>query len=254
MIIPGLVSITFRQLSPADIIELAVEANLQVIEWGGDVHVPHGDIAQAETVARWTSDAGLSVSAYGSYYRLGTPDQPTFISVAETALALGAPTVRVWAGNRGSADANKVYRQAIYEEAKYIAEIAKQHHLTVSFEFHDGTLTDTAQSALELMSDVNHDHLAMYWQPPHRLSDERREKSLLSMLPYLTNVHVFQWHRNHPDIRKRYPLREGQSEWETYLDHLKKSKRDHCAMLEFVRDDDPDQFRADAKTLLSWLQ
>lgn len=254
MIIPGLVSITFRQLSPADIIELAADANLQVIEWGGDVHVPHGDIAQAETVARWTADAGLSVAAYGSYYRLASPDQSAFERVAETALALGAPTVRVWAGNRGSVTADETYRQAVYDEAYRIAEIAKQLGLTVSFEFHGGTLTDTTQSALELMSDVNHSHLAMYWQPPHRISDERREKSLLTMLPYLTNVHVFQWHRNHPDIRERYPLYEGQSEWETYFDHLKKSKRDHCAMLEFVRDDNPDQFREDAKTLLSLLQ
>jgi 3-dehydroshikimate dehydratase len=254
MIIPGLVSITFRQLSPSEIIELVAEVNLQVIEWGGDVHVPHGDTKQAEAVARWTVDAGLSVSAYGSYYRLATPDQPTFESVAETAVTLGAPTIRVWAGKRGSADADENYRKQVYDEAHYIAEIAKHHKLTVSFEFHDGTLTDTTQSALDLMNVVNHDSLKLYWQPPHRISDEDREKSLRSVLPYLTHVHVFQWHRNHPEMRVRYPLQEGQSAWSTYLDHLKRSERDHSAMLEFVRDDDPDQFREDAKTLLSCIE
>ena len=254
MISPGLVSITFRQLSPTEIIELVAEANLKVIEWGGDIHVPHGDIQQAKKVARWTADAGLSVAAYGSYYRLGAPDQPAFESIAETALALGAPTIRVWAGNRGSAEADDSYRQAVYDEARHIAEIAKAHKLSISFEFHDGTLTDTAQSALQLMDDVNQDNLAMYWQPPHRISDEERRASLISVLPYLTHVHVFQWHRNHPEIRTRYGLQEGQSQWQTYFDVLKNSESDHSAMLEFVREDDPDQFREDAKTLLAWLK
>jgi 3-dehydroshikimate dehydratase len=53
MLIPGLVSVTFRKLSPQEIIALTAEAQLQVIEWGGDIHVPHGDIQQAENVARW---------------------------------------------------------------------------------------------------------------------------------------------------------------------------------------------------------
>lgn len=254
MIILGLVSITFRQLSPSKIINLVSEANLNVIEWGGDVHVTHGDIPQAERVARWTTDAGLSVAAYGSYYRLATPDQPAFESIVETAVALGAPTIRVWAGNRGSAQADETYRGRVYDEAHHIAEIAKQVNRSVSFEFHDGTLTDTAQSALQLIETVQHDNLAMYWQPPHRLSDEERSASLMSVLPYLTHVHVFQWHRNHPETRIRYALHEGQSAWGIYLDHLKASDKHHAAMIEFVRDDDPDQFREDAKTLLEWIK
>ncbi len=39
----GLVSVTFRQLSPEEIVRVAREAGLTVIEWGGDVHVPPGD-------------------------------------------------------------------------------------------------------------------------------------------------------------------------------------------------------------------
>ena len=40
----GLVSITFRELNPLEIIRLVSKAGLDGIEWGGDVHVPHGDI------------------------------------------------------------------------------------------------------------------------------------------------------------------------------------------------------------------
>jgi 3-dehydroshikimate dehydratase len=254
MITPGLVSITFRKLSPPEIIKLVTEVDFKVIEWGGDVHVPHGDTQQAEKVARWTGDAGLSVAAYGSYYRLATPDQPAFESIIETAVALGAPTIRVWAGKMGSAEADESYLQQVYDEAYQIAEMAKEHKLSISFEFHDGTLTDTTLSAIQLMEAVQHENLGMYWQPPHRLSQEERTASLVRILPYLTNMHVFQWHRNHPNPRTRYALQEGGPEWRIFLDHLKKADGNHAGMLEFVQDDDPDCFRRDARTLHSWIK
>lgn len=49
--------------------------------------------------------AGLRVVAYGSYYHVGCQGQegiPNFEDVLETALELGAPLIRVWAGNTGS--------------------------------------------------------------------------------------------------------------------------------------------------------
>ena len=111
MIRGGLVSITFRKLSPRAIIDLVTRANLIGIEWGGDVHVPHGEIRVTRDVAQMTRDAGLLVASYGSYYRVGVSeaDGLAFARVLESAIALGAPTLRVWAGNRGSADADESY-------------------------------------------------------------------------------------------------------------------------------------------------
>lgn len=253
MILPGLVSITFRQLTAPDVIKLVVEAKLQVIEWGGDIHVPHGDVQQARQVAQWTADAGLAVAAYGSYYRLATPEQTDFERVLETAVALGAPIIRVWAGRIGSADADEAHKQNIYKEVYQIAALAQGVNINISLEFHDYTLTDTTQSALDLIHAVQHDNLSMYWQPPHRISEQERMNSLLDLMPYLTNVHVFQWHHNHPNPSIRYPLSKGTVIWQTYFQQLNQSDRDHAAMIEFVRDDEPKQFLADAKTLLSWF-
>lgn len=252
MLIPGLVSITFRQLSPQAIIDLVAEANLKTIEWGGDIHVPHGDTQQAQQVAQWTSDAGLTVAAYGSYYRLATDEMP-FSQVLDTTLALNAPTVRVWAGNKGSAEADDIYRQRVVDEARDIVEASAKTGITVSLEFHDNTLTDTEASAIALIEAVNHDSLKLYWQPPHRISDEAQLSSLQSFLPYLTNVHVFQWHRDHPQVRERYLLEQGEADWQPFLALLNTSQRDHATMIEFVRDDEPDNFKKDAATLLSWL-
>jgi len=115
MMIPGLVSITFRELPPEQIISLATEAGLGSIEWGGDVHVPHGDLKSAQRVARLTADAGLEVSAYGSYYRAAGRQSTgvDFESVYKTALALGAPIIRVWAGGVGSSRADAAVREAV---------------------------------------------------------------------------------------------------------------------------------------------
>ena len=72
MIQGGLVSASFRALAPGEIVDLVAQAGLAGIEWGGDVHVPHGDVACAREVYRRTVDAGLTVCSYGSYYRAGT--------------------------------------------------------------------------------------------------------------------------------------------------------------------------------------
>ncbi|MBD3315040.1 MAG: sugar phosphate isomerase/epimerase, partial [Chitinivibrionales bacterium] len=88
MLIPGLVSITFRRLSPSRIVGCAHGAGLASVEWGGDIHAPPGDLARAREVGSMTREAGLAVAAYGSYYRVGENEGGglTFESVLETAL------------------------------------------------------------------------------------------------------------------------------------------------------------------------
>ncbi len=44
MIKSGLVSITFRQLTCEQIVDLVSKAKLDAIEWGGDIHVPHDNM------------------------------------------------------------------------------------------------------------------------------------------------------------------------------------------------------------------
>ena len=123
MIRSALVSITFRKLSPAEIIGLVKQAGLDGIEWGGDVHVPHGDVARAGEVRRMTEDAGLQVSAYGSYYRVGHEEPCPFEQIVETAVALGAPDIRVWAGKQGSEASDAAYRNLVVDTSRRIADL-----------------------------------------------------------------------------------------------------------------------------------
>jgi 3-dehydroshikimate dehydratase len=256
MIRSGLVSVTFRKLTARMIIDQMTRADLAGIEWGGDIHVPHGETRAAREVAQMTQDAGLLVAAYGSYYRTGVSEAEglAFERVLETAVALGAPTVRVWAGNRGSADAGEAGRRAVIEDARRIAVLAHATGITVSFEYHRNTLTDTNTSAHRLLQEVGHPNIRTYWQPPVAMSPAECLQGLGAVSDYLTNAHVFQWVATTPTaVADRRPLAEGAGVWRRYLAQIAATERDHFALLEFVRDDDPQQFLADARALNAWL-
>jgi len=240
MIRPGLVSVTFRRLTPQEIVALAIQAAQEGIEWGGDVHVPPGDLSYAREVARLTRDAGLEVASYASYYRL---EGDGFETVLETAVALTAPHIRVWAGRTGSAAAADAERARLIEDGRRIAGLAQTAGIALSFEFHQGTFCDTAESTLSLLDEIDAGNFGSYWQP----RTEEGEGGLAVLNPHVTNLHVFQWIG-----QDRRPLAEGEAEWRRYLDIVGPQK-DRWALLEFVADDSPERYLRDAQTLREWL-
>lgn len=249
MFISGLVSITFRQLSVEQIIERVRRCRLDAIEWGGDVHVPHGDVTRADQTRQLTLDAGLCVASYGSYYRVGHNEPVAFEPVLETALALGAPIVRVWAGKQGSDTADETYWDAVIKDSRRIARLAAAEKIMVSYEYHAKTLTDTCAGTLRLLESVNEPNLLTHWQPVSQRSRERNLEELESIRPYLCHLHAFHW----VDGRRR-PLAEGEADWRDYLKSAWETRRDHGVLIEFVADDEPDNFTADAAALQNVLK
>jgi 3-dehydroshikimate dehydratase len=250
MLRSGLVSVTFRKFSPAEVIQFVRDAGLEGIEWGGDIHLPPGDLALARQVREQCAAAGVNAAAYGSYYRLGTSNPRPFSAVVETAAELGAPTIRVWAGDKNSADAGEGDWQRVVAEAQEIAGQAAAAGLTVSFEFHDLTLNDTAPSALRLKQLIQHDAVRTLWQPPVDLAHEEALSGLRSMLGWLGNVHVFHWQPGYT----RQPLAQGEPMWREYLQAVRGCAGERYLLLEFVCDDSPQAFYEDARTLKSWLE
>jgi len=250
MIRSGLVSITFRALSPRQIVDLVAQAGLAGIEWGGDVHVPHGDLRQARRVRNMTREAGLDVASYGSYYRVGVDGMGPFEPIVDTAVELGAPVVRVWAGDRPSADADAAYRARVVHESRRVADLAGRAGVAVAYEFHPRTLTDANASARALLQGVAHDNVGSYWQPPPGASVPVNLAGLEAVLPWLRHLHVFTWHGV---TGERLPLADGEEGWMQYLRKAVSTRRDHSALIEFVRDDAPEAFLQDAVTLQRWL-
>lgn len=241
MLYTGLVSVTFRQLTPQQIISLVVESGLDAIEWGGDIHVPPGNVKTANEVRELTAAAGLKVASYGSYYRVGS--HTNFADVLESAVALGAPIIRVWAGDKGSEAADESWWETVIQDTRAIAEQAAAVGIRIGFEFHGHTLTDTLESALRLMRGVDHPNAFIYWQPLPTINTDEYLPGIAALTPWLANIHAY-WIT--PGLR--YPLEEGEQAWLSYLEALPPSDKRYV-MLEFVKDDAPQQFLQDAAVL-----
>ena len=237
---PGLVSITFRKLTPSQILDLCVGNGLREIEWGGELKI-------ASEVAEMSRSRGVAIAAYGSYYKLGVPEALEFSSVLNTAVALGAPIIRVWAGNKGSAEADSGLRAAVVDDARRCADLAAEKNLKLTLEFHGGTLTDTTDSAVDFLNAVSHPFVTSLWQPPHGFSKEECIHSLRCLMPFIQHIHVFHWW---PDFTHRLRLEDGLERWTAYVAELRRAELDLPLLLEFVADDRPEALVEDARTLL----
>ncbi len=236
MLISGLVSVSFRALSCEEIITLTVQNGLKAIEWGADVHVPPGFTARAREVGKMTAAAGLTVAAYGSYYRLGqlpTREQQAaeLQKLVENAELLGTDTIRIWAGGKGSADVTESERQALIREAAFLAEIAADAGVRLCFECHPHTLTDERDAALFLLQSVNRDNVRIYWQPNQYKSASANRQYLRAILPWLTNLHVFHWRGE-----EKLPLALAADQWRDYLTIAASDSQRHYCLLEFMPD------------------
>jgi sugar phosphate isomerase/epimerase len=250
----GLCSITFRKHTSGEVISLVAEAGLDGIEWGSDVHVPPGNLENARAVGRQTRNAGLSVAGYGSYwFAFDKNQQPEpFEPLIEAATALGAPVIRVWAGSLHLGKSPD-YFETVVEKSRAFAEAASQAHIKVAYEYHPGTFTETLDGTQKLLAAVNHPNLYTYWQSPHRSDLTQRLTEIAALNDRLLNLHVFHWEYTGAPPFPRLALADGSDLWKTCLAAIDPAV-ERFALLEFVRDDSSEQFKADAAALKSWLK
>lgn len=247
----GMCSVALRALAPADVVHVAVEAGVEVIEWGGDVHVPAGDLDRAREAARLSGESGLWCASYGSYLYAGQATSDGTAAVLDTAVALEAPNVRVWTDWVGP-DPTPERRRAITDDLRRISAAAAGRDLTVSLEFHPGTLTETAASTLRLLAETDAPNLYTYWQPADGVPVENLLDGWRAVRADVSHLHVFRWH----SFEERSPLAAGEDLWPSVFEELPSGGRwqhPHVALIEFVRNDDPDQLREDAHVLRHWL-
>ncbi len=241
----GLCSVTFRALSPRDVIRFADQAGLASIEWGTDAHVPVGDTSHAANIGHQTRDAGLVVASLGSYYRCDAGDVAPLLATAQS---IGAPRVRVWAGTRGSGDVSREERLQVTENLREATKRAADAGIQLAVEYHGGTLTDTLDSTLALLGDVGSANLTTYWQPRLDASAALACDELRSLGSNVSTVHVFSWWPGSERLR----LSERSDLWSEALP-LAESLGVTDALLEFVPGDDPAILHEEATSLREWL-
>ncbi|MGY8695588.1 MAG: sugar phosphate isomerase/epimerase family protein [Verrucomicrobiia bacterium] len=254
---PGLVSISFRELPLEGIVGLVTETGLAGIEWGGDVHVPHGDLVAAERSRVLTCDAGLQVSAYGSYYRFdecfeNTDDVgPEFEAVLDSAEAMGAPSIRVWPGRQSSADVSDGDRGRVVEQARKMGEDAGKRGIRIDFEFHDHSLTDTNEATGRLLDEIGHSNVGTFWQTKLLVGHAYRLEGLEALVDRVTNIHCNFFGED--DWPNAHLLSDGEKDWADYLRVLTQSGLERWVTIEHVKDNAVESFKRDAETLKLWI-
>ena len=227
----GLVSITFRRLCRDEIARHCHAAELDYIEWGGDVHVPAGDLEAAADAARLCREYGIEPAGYGSYYN-AADDFCKFGPVLSTAEALGAGYIRIWAG-RG-----REYDEAAEENIARAVREAADKNIRVSLECHRKTMTEDPRLAVRLAAETG---CLLHFQPNPDIGFEENLRALTLFAPHLCACHVFAWDRG--DVR--LPLSAQARQWREYA----KTAPDVPFLLEFVKDDDVNNLYTDAEML-----
>lgn len=184
----GFTSTTFRRIkSKAKIVAIAKEAQVNSIEWGGDIHVKNVD--DAKEAFKLCSENKITVSSYGSYYKIGSFETKQWLEICKIAKALHAKSIRVWLGKKGSKKNTAQERTKLLEDAKIICDLAKDYGLIVSPECHLGTYNDNTDAFLGFAKNLNCDNFKTYFQSLYKDLPYDIDR-LKRTLPYILNVHI----------------------------------------------------------------
>lgn len=225
----GLVSISFRGFDVETIIKHTKNAGLSCVEWGSDVHAPKDDIPKLKEIASLQDKFGITCSSYGTYFRLSETPIEELEGYINAAKILGTDILRLWCGNKDSQEYSSSEREDLFVECIKAAKVAESNGVKLCMECHNGTFTNTKDSALKLMQAVDSNSFRMYWQPNQYRTQEENLQYAESLTDYTEHIHIFNWNGD-----MRFPLKDGTSIWKKYLEKFKGKK---TLLLEFMPDD-----------------
>ncbi len=184
----GFTTTSFRQIKSLEkIVDIAVLAGADCIEWGGDVHVKN--VADAKKAKELCKKHGIGISSYGSYYRAGSKKQNEWRKICEIASTLGADSVRVWLGTKDSEKTDEKAYMAITEDVKFMCSVAAEYSLLVCPECHDNTYNNNTDAYLKINSDVSCKNFRTYFQSRYKKLNYDLDRIRRTM-PYIENIHI----------------------------------------------------------------
>ncbi len=244
MLRSGISSVSYRNRKAADIIEAARKTRFSGIEWSSDTHAPPGDLDTAENLMMATLRAGLTVSAYGSFHRIGGCAEE-FAAVLASARMLQAPNVRVWAAPRTGV----LPLASMAETARPLADEAGKFGITLCIEAHERSQVDRYETLAELVRLVAHPFFRVSWAPLPGLGKEELLAGAEALAPELTLIHVRNWNASYA----RQPLEDEDETWpgiiDAFLAREMKTDLDHWALIEYLEDESPQTLEREAETL-----
>lgn len=237
----GLVSVSFRQHSPREILEAVRAAGLSCIEWGSDVHAPCNDIKRLCEIAALQNEYGIFCSSYGTYFRLGETPTDELEAYIKAARLLGTNVLRLWCAGKSGENMTDGERGCLLNACKKASEIAENNNAILCMECHKGTFTESPDDAVWLMETINSPHFRMYWQPFQWQSADENTNNAAKIANYAEHIHVFNWREE-----EKLPLAEGFADWQSYLKQFSKPR---TLLLEFMPDNKISTLSREAKAL-----
>ena len=208
----GLVSVSFRQHSPQEILDAVKAAGLSCIEWGSDVHAPCRDLARLHKIAEMQKEYEVFCSSYGTYFRLGETPVEELEAYIDAAKILGTNILRLWCTRKSGNDMTSEERNDLLDVCRTVAKIAEERGIPLCLECHKKTFTEEPEDAVWLMETVNSPCFRMYWQPFQWQSSEQNVENAKKISPYAEHIHVFNWKGS-----EKFPLTDAVSDWQEYI-------------------------------------
>lgn len=237
----GVTSVSFRALSPEEILQEMVGAGLKYIEWGSDIHAPYTDETRLDEIVKLMKKYDITCSSYGTYFRLGITPMEELPGYLKAAKKLGTNIARIWAGKARVEEQTPQWRQEMIKLGRQAAKIAEEEGVILCMECHPGTITEKKEYALEMIEGVNSPNFRTYWQQNPGLSDEENVAYIRMLKPYIEHIHVFYL----PNEEKR-SVGEGIDSWKTFM---KEFSQEHTLLLEFMYDGRVESLPGEAKAL-----
>lgn len=187
----GLCTISAKERSVEEVIELAGEVGYDGVEiWGKD-HVGDGSEATCERIVETAEDHGLEIPTYGSYLRCGTDEfEREFEGELAVADRLGTDLIRIWAGRQEYGDHDEEHWNRVVADLERLSERAADYGTGVTVEKHANTLTNDLDGARRLIEAIDRENCKLNYQPGFGLPSERLEREGEALAPLSNNVHL----------------------------------------------------------------
>ena len=153
------------------------------------------------------------------------------IEYAET---LGAPLIRAFVSNVGSAEATESQWNKCVSALKDISAAAYTRGIAFAIETHPRQLMDTVQTTLELIGRVNSPGLRVLLDIWHLFNEGEADpiEALHTLYPYTVHIHAKNMIR-HPEGNKIAYFEEGDMDYPSFLEVLKSTDYDRFLSVEW---------------------
>ena len=241
----GVASVTFRNKSVEEVVEICKKNQVDHIEWGSDVHIKTK--ADAQKARKLCDEANIKICSYGSYYRVGSKNAEEWLALCENASIMGAQSVRVWLGEKDSEKTSNEEYGNIIEDCRMLCDAAKKYNLTVSPECHDNTFNNNTDAILKFIKDLNKDNFRTYFQSRYF----RMEYDLDRI--DRTFAHILNMHVSYSDLKKEQKFRKKDKNYlDTLLKKMLSKGFEGIVILEFTEASSEAAFTEDIRKLKAY--